>query len=347
MPDYHYALMEEIERFAAECGRKLSLETIYLGGGTPSSWPDDLLLDMFGRLESIFDLKTISEITIEVNPGSVTQEQLDLWKKVGITRLSTGVQSLNDGVLAGLSRHQKAEDVRRFVSMADGMFNSLSVDLIIGLPGVSDAEWKQTVKEVITWPIQHVSMYFLSIHENTPLYTRLIKNELALPPEDPIVDLYYWTVEEFEKHGLRQYEISSFAREGYESQHNQVYWDRKPYKAVGVGSCSFDGMIRYQNLKNIPRYIEALSKGVDVIASCEKLTPQEIRLEKVMLGLRRMKGLALEDVLSDMAPLEKEKFLKKVDEFLKEAILFREGSRLCLAKRMFSVENEVAVKLLE
>ncbi len=347
MADYNKALIQEITNFASECGRKLPLKTIYIGGGTPSSWPDKLLLDTFDTLRDIFDFEQISEITLEVNPGSVTAQQLAVWKKAGITRLSTGVQSLNDKVLAGLSRYQKAQEVREFLGLAQEIFENISVDLIIGLPGVSDQEWRETIAEVVTWPIKHISMYFLSIHENTPLYTRLTRNELTLPAEDPIVDLYYWTVEMFEKHGLMQYEISSFARPGFQSQHNQVYWDRKPYKGFGVGACSFDGTVRYQNMKNIERYIQSCAQGADINVSSERLTTREIHLEKVMLGLRRMQGLDINDVMIDMSQVEKGRFLIKVEEFVAQSLLTRAGSRVYLAKNKFSVENEVAVKLLE
>lgn len=344
---YHEALMREIQDFAQKNPIKNPLETIYLGGGTPSTWPNDLLLDMFGTLESTFDMRQVSEITIEVNPGTVQEEQLDIWKAAGITRLSIGVQSLNDEVLKKLNRHQKAEDVFRLIDQAAGRFNSLSVDVIIGLPGVEQDEWKKMIQQIVLWPIQHISMYFLSVHENTPLYTRLIKNELRLPPQDPLVDLYHWTVDCFAKHGLEQYEISSFARPGYEAHHNQVYWERKPYKGFGIGACSFDGNIRYQNIKNVMRYMEALKQGEAVQLFKEELTPQQIRLEKVMLGLRRMKGLKVAEVTETMNQQEQEKFLTNIEVFKKAGIITGRLERIYLSKTSLAVENEVAVRLLQ
>lgn len=347
MEAYHKALMTEIELFSQQVTLNEPLETVYLGGGTPSTWPDKLLLDMFGKLESTFDMSQISEITIETNPGTVSQKQLDVWKEAGITRLSIGVQSLNDDVLKKLNRHQKASDVYQLIDWASGRFMSLSIDLIIGLPGVDDLEWRKMVERIVQWPIDHVSMYFLSIHENTPLYTRLLKNELALPEQDPIVDLYYWTVETFAKYGLEQYEISSFARKGRQAQHNQVYWERKPYKGFGIGACSFDGHIRFQNKKNIMRYMQALEQNESVEAFQERLTSQQIRLEKVMLGLRRMKGLLIDDVISDMNEDEKKRFLEKIAEFKGAKLIRGDSKRIYLEKSVLAVENEVAVRLLQ
>lgn len=346
MEQYHAALMKEIKLFGQECGRKLPLDTIYLGGGTPSTWPDKLLLDMSGTLRSTFNTQQISEMTIEANPGTVTKDQLKIWKEAGITRLSIGVQSLNDQVLKKLNRHQKAQDVYNLVDWAAGMFD-VSIDLIIGLPGVTHNEWKAMIQKIVQWPIQHISMYFLSIHENTPLYQRLKNNELQLPPEDPIVDLYYWTVDMFDKYGLQQYEISSFARVNKESQHNQVYWDRKPYKGFGIGACSFDGKVRYQNIKNMFRYMEALDKGQEVNSTSEVLIPEQVRLETVMLGLRRMKGLVITEAVDGMSPEQKERFFARVDLLEKKEMLKQDAQRIYLAKTVLAVENEVAIKLLQ
>ena len=346
MEQYHNALTTEIKQFM-QGKDKLKLSTIYFGGGTPSTYPNNLLLDMFGTLENTCDLSELQEVTLEVNPGTVNQDQLKVWQQVGINRLSIGVQSLNDQALARLGRYQKASDVYKLLSWVEGKFPLLSVDIIIGLPGVTVEEWKKMIHEIVAWPIVHVSMYFLAVHETTPLFRRLQQNELRLPPEDPIVDLYYWTVQTFEKHGIMQYEVSSFARKGCESKHNQVYWDRKPYKGFGVGACSFDGKDRTQTLKNMDRYMRAVERGHSVTAFTETLEHEQIVLEKVMLGLRRVKGLDLKDLYNTMSLEEQERFKEKMSEFEQKDIVTQNGDRLFLNKKMFSVENEVAVKLLE
>lgn len=347
MKVYHEALKKEISAFKPKNAEKLDLKTIYIGGGTPSTWPNDLLLDMFGTLESTYNLKSISEITLEVNPGTVEKNQIPVWQQAGITRLSIGVQSLNDQVLKELNRHQKKSDVYQLLKWTQGKFNSISVDVIIGMPGVSEAEWKGMIQEIVTWPIQHISMYFLSIHENTPLYTRLMKNELKLPPQDPVVDLYYWTVEQFEKYGLYQYEISSFARKGYESQHNQVYWVHKPYKGFGIGACSFDGTHRFQNQKNVMRYMQLMEKNESVNASTEQVTQEQKKLEVVMLGLRQMKGLSIEAALSFMTKSEQSRFLHNVKDFELKGLITTDSKRIYLNKSVLAVENEVALRLLK
>ncbi len=345
MDQYHQALNRELIEYGKRFDARQPLSTIYIGGGTPSTWPDKLLLDTFGILEGMFDFKTISEITIEANPGTVKKEQLELWQQIGITRISLGVQSLDDAVLEKLNRHQKAEDVRRFMEWAGGKFNSLSVDLIIGLPGVSVDQWKKQVHEIMSWPIQHISMYFLSVHEGTALYFKLERNNETLPPDDEVVDLYHWTIETFARHGFLQYEVSSFAKPGFESQHNQAYWDRKPYKGIGVGAWSYDGVYRYQNEKQLMRYIEAYSKGDSAVCYKEHLTADQVRFEKVMLGLRKMKGLEIAQAIEGLTQEREEEFFKRVALLQEQKFITQIDDKLFLTQAAFAVENEIAIKL--
>lgn len=346
MERYHTALMKEIETFAEKQSDKLILETIYIGGGTPSTWPEHLLLDMSGRIREQFDMNSIQEMSIEINPGTVTKEKLELFKEIGFNRISVGIQSLDDEVLTKLNRHQKVTDVYQVVEDADGLFKTFSVDLIIGLPGVSQGSWKDMIAKIVAWPINHVSVYFLSIHENTPLYKRLERNELTLPSDDPIVDLYYWTRDEFEKNGLLQYELSSFARLGHESIHNQVYWDHKPYKGFGIGACSFDGIRRFQNTKNVIKYMEGQERGEDPVESAEVISREQRILEEVMLGLRRRKGLSIESVMQKMDEVQQEKFVKKLALFEEEKFIRCIDGRVYLNNHVLAIENEIAVKLL-
>lgn len=180
MHDYHHALMREIGEVTTLFKERQQLDTIFLGGGTPSTYPDALLLDTFDTLRKSFIFDEASEVTIEVNPGTVRKEQYVLWKSLGINRLSIGVQSMKDQVLKNLNRHQKAADVLAVLDEARHYFQALSVDLILGLPGVSSQEWKELIKCVVSWPIVHISVYFLTVHEETPLYFKVQKRVLFL-----------------------------------------------------------------------------------------------------------------------------------------------------------------------
>ena len=345
MERYARALKKELIRFAEQQENPVPLKTIYIGGGTPSTWPDHLLLDTFDTLRRTFDMRSISEITIEANPGTVRTEQIELWQQIGITRISVGVQSLNDQVLQNLNRQQSAAQVRQLIQNLAGNFPSVSVDIIIGLPGVSEQEWKAFIEELISWPIQHVSMYFLSVHEGTPLYFRVARNQITLPPDDATVDLYYWSVKRLSEGGFEQYEVSSFARSGWASQHNQVYWERKPFKGFGIGAWSFDGIARLQNEKNIKNYMEAQEAGNDLLCSAELVTEEAARLETLMLGLRRAKGVDMMEVLQGLSEAKQELFLSRVEALEEKKLIQKEGQRIKLTPTSLALENEISAHL--
>lgn len=346
MPRYHAALCKEIKEFARKIDRKLALKTIYMGGGTPSTYPDKLLLDTSGILKDMFTITHDTEFTIEVNPGTVRVEQFALWRSIGINRMSVGVQSLNDKALHTLGRMQSVKDVYFLLEHAQHEFDNISVDLILGLPGVTDDEWKTYLREVVTWPIKHVSMYFLQVHEKTPLYFRVKSNELSLPKDAAVVDLYYWSRDLFMSHGFAQYEVSNFAQPGYESRHNTVYWEREPYKAFGLGACSFDGSLRFQNEKNLMKYLAGVEQGTEVTVFSEQLTEKQVRLEKIMLGLRRAKGVLLDTVMNGLDSNEIEQVTIQLQRLKNHKLIEEEEGYLILTTEGLIVENEVVTHLL-
>ena len=305
MEQYHNALMAEIQTFANSGSSKLALDTIFLGGGTPSTWPESLLLDTFGTLRKKFIIEDNCEITIEVNPGTVRESHLVTWKTAGINRLSVGVQGLKDSVLNNLNRKQTKDDVVWLVQRASKEFQNISIDLILGLPGVSTQEWKDLLATVVAWPITHISIYFLTVHEETALYFRVKRHEIKLLEDDAMVELYQWTIQFLKEHGIEQYEVSNFAKKGFRSAHNSIYWDRKPYKGLGLGACSFDGHSRFANQKNLMKYMAAIEAGQDITVFTEDLTDQQIMLERTMLGLRRAEGISLHDLLQGLSPEQK------------------------------------------
>lgn len=345
MQQYHTALKKEIISYASQTTVKQELDTIFIGGGTPSTWPDDLLLDMSGTLEDVFVLNDKTEITIEVNPGTVRIEQLAVWKQAGINRLSIGVQSLKDSVLSNLNRKQSNTDVFWVLEQASKVFDNISVDLILGLPGVSEQEWQDLIVQAVTWPIKHISVYFLTVHEETPLYFRVKKNELNLHTDDHMIDLYVWTVNYLGEHGFKQYEISNFSKEGNRSRHNSIYWERKPYKGFGLGACSFDGNSRFQNQKNLMKYMHAINSDQDHLQFRETLTPAQVHLEKVMLGLRKSEGIAIDTILENVTAEQKTSLLETVHYLQESKFVQKRNDRIILTPAGLGVQNDIAARL--
>ncbi len=345
MQQYHESLCKEIQDFKLLFDASKPLRTLYIGGGTPSTYPLALLPEMFATLRSVISFDKNTEVTFEVNPGTVADGALELWKELGINRLSIGVQSLKDTVLQGLNRHQTKIDVINLLQKTESIFENVSVDFIVGLPGVSPEEWKAMILEAMSWPITHISVYFLMVHEKTPLYFKIKQNSVVLPPDDEIIDLYYWTVDILEQYGFHRYELSNFAKKGFESQHNQAYWERKGYKGFGLGACSFNGQFRFQNNKNLRNYFEAVQQGQGLIYESEEITLKQVSVEKIMLSLRQAKGVDVENVLQDFSPEQQQYFKEKADWLEEQGLVKQEGGRLFLTPRGFVVENEVAVNL--
>ncbi|MEX0849464.1 MAG: radical SAM family heme chaperone HemW [Candidatus Dependentiae bacterium] len=342
---YHDALCKELLMYGDSCNQRPQLETIYFGGGTPSTYPDDLLLDTFGILEKVSNFNEKTEITFEVNPGTATAKQLALWKDMGINRLSIGVQSLNEQVLKNVNRLQTNEDVCTVLELAKDRFENVSVDFILGLPGVTDDEWKEQLRKVVQWPIKHVSVYFLMVHEFTPLYYRVQKKSVQLPSDSRLADLYCWTVDFLQDHGIEQYEVSSFAKPGFQSRHNKAYWDRKPYKGFGVGAWSFDENKRYRNKKNLMLYMKGIGKGEDLIEFSETLTDDQAALEHFMLGFRQVKGVSRDFYFTHIPSQKHMEAHKLISDLCSRELLKEENGRLKLTVRGLAVEQEIITQL--
>ncbi len=344
MEQYHEVLTKEINSYLDEHGT-VPLKTVFIGGGTPSTYPPELMDQTISLLRDRCGFEDDCEISIEVNPGTVNKEKLLAWKEIGINRLSIGVQSLNDEVLRKLNRHQKADDVYWLIENASTLFDNLSVDLIVGLPGVGPDEWKAMIKKVVTWPINHVSMYFLTVHQDTQLYFGIKSKKVTLPADDEVVDLYYWTIDEFAQAGLEQYEISNFSRAGWYSRHNSMYWQRVPYKGFGMGACSFDGNKRTKNNTNLLKYLDEIGHTGKSIIFEEALTDKQIWLEQLMLGLRQRKGLQIATILEPLSTKKREEFSSKADELLAARLVSETDGILKLTPKGLSVANEVIVRL--
>lgn len=345
MERYHNALIAEIKAYGRQLSVKPTLETIFIGGGTPSTYPPHLLLDMLGTLKSVCSYNALTEITIEVNPGTVDSTKLLAWQQAGINRLSIGVQSLNDTVLKKLNRHQTSADVLSLITQASTMFDVLSIDLILGLPGISHDEWKQLINTIVQWPIKHCSVYFLTVHENTPLYFAVKQHKILLDSDDGMVDLYDWTVAKLREHGFMQYELSNFARDAFECKHNRVYWEHKPYKAFGLGACSFDGTSRFQNTKNLLNYLQFCEQEQDPNDFFEQLTHEQLLLEARMLQLRQAKGVQIQALMESLSLSRQAELMQTIALLCREQYLTQEQDRIALTVKGFAVANEITLKL--
>lgn len=287
MDDYQRALLTQMEQSAGQA-RQYQISTIYIGGGTPSWYGDKRLAEILLLLRKKFHWGRNVEVTVEVNPDSAEEKGLRRLRRVGVNRLSLGMQSAQDTELAAVGRPHTFAQVKQAVQMARRVgIKNLSLDLIFGLPGQTPESWQDTVEQALALDPEHVSCYGLMVEEDTPLALR-VEQGLSLPDDDQQAELYLWTVRRLREEGYRQYEVSNFARPNCQSRHNLRYWMGRPYLGFGVAAHSdFDGC-RFATVRNLEDYLKG---GKTPLAQWEQIPIRERGAEYLMLRLRTTVGI--------------------------------------------------------
>ncbi|MFL6248066.1 MAG: radical SAM family heme chaperone HemW [Thermoanaerobaculia bacterium] len=287
--EYTSALVREIAAAA-----RAEVDSIYLGGGTPSRMSVANLARIFEAIRARFDIVQDAEISMEANPEDVTPAAVDEWRALGVNRLSIGVQSFHEQELSAISRvhdRQRALDALR-AAVAGGVRTNL--DLMLGLPHQTAESFRATLDTAIELGAGHLSLYMLDLEEKTPLQVQVARGRVSLPEEDLVADLYIEAIEHLAERGLAQYEISNFARSGEECRHNLRYWTRGEYHGFGLAAHSFLGGERFANTRDIRRYIDTAPHARDF---SEQLGEGEVRRETIFLQLRQTNGMCYEELV--------------------------------------------------
>lgn len=320
-----------LERLLEEIGGhewRWTPETVYLGGGTPGSMPAEALRAALALVPG----RPWKEATLEAAPGAVDADAVRAWADCGINRASLGVQSFVEEELRRTGRKHTAEGVERDVALLRGAgLANINVDLIAGLPAQTEAGWRASLAWIERLEPPHVSVYMLEVDEDSRLGRELLSGggrfgAGAVPAEEKIADFYEMAVEFLEKRGWRRYEISNFARPGYESLHNLKYWRMEEYAGFGADAHSFDGEWRVANTDDVRGYAERGPQTQRVRADTAS--------ERYLTGLRLMEGV-------DLRPEDEARFREAVERFVREGLLEREGARLRLTRRGVMLSNEV------
>lgn len=274
-------------------GRSLLLkdktfDTVYFGGGTPSYVEPKYIYGTLKQIYSCFNVSNNAEITLEVNPGTITEEKLKVYKNAGINRFSIGLQSANDKTLYDVNRIHTAIDFENAVKLLNGY--NLSVDVMLGLPNETVNDVENTLKLATKYDsVKHVSVYALKAEEGTPMFTRYLNGELL--SDDEVAELYDFSVNYLKSKGFYRYEVSNFSKDGYRSKHNQNYWKRGEYIGVGVGASSFIDERRFTNTESIDEYVHAILNGKVAEVFSENVSVEDAKSEFAMLALRTSDGL--------------------------------------------------------
>ena len=287
---YMACLYKELKMRGEEL-KDYQFETVYFGGGTPSYVPPKLILGAMNQIKKCFRLTKDAEITLELNPGTISEEKIKTYLEAGINRFSIGLQTAIDAQLEDLGRIHNARDYVYATQLLAGQ--NFSTDVMLGLKNQTKEDVKKTIELAVACGSKHISMYALTVEDGTPIYTDYINGDL--PDADEVAELYEYGYKLLQEKGLARYEISNFAIPGYESRHNLNYWKRGEYVGVGVSASSFMGGRRLTNTFDLDEYMKCVISGFFPVVDSEEVEEKDAKFEYVMLALRTAKGLSLTD----------------------------------------------------
>ncbi len=336
---YFAALKKEIEFYAAKYNKEI--ETIYIGGGTPSVVEYFYYSDLFSFLKNLIFISKNAEITMEINPGTVNQEYLKNIKNLGVNRLSIGIQSFDDEILSKINRiHSGKEAIETIKTAQKAGFENISIDLIYGLPEQDLINWQKTLKQALSLDITHISTYGLKIEKNTEFSRCKPKN---LPDDEMQNQMYLKTIEILEENGFTQYEISNFSKKGRESKHNLCYWKNQEYFGFGVSAHGYLNGTRYSNTENLEKYLANPIKNV----SENKISEQEKIEEAIFLGLRLREGLNTAEFEKTYGINLYQKYSKIIEKYISYSFMTYENNNLKLTLQGILLSNTIFADFIE
>jgi len=342
--EYNNALKTEIEFFAEKYSSHY-VDTIFLGGGTPSLLNSEIIQDILSKIYSSFNVKTECEITLETNPGTVDLNKLKLFKSMGINRISIGVQTFNDDELKFLTRiHDKQTAISTIKNAAEAGFENINLDLIFNLPKQTKKIWEENLLLAVQLPVKHISAYSLILERGTILSKMVLDGKVELQDDDYDADLYEFTIKFLTENGFQQYEVSNFCKKGFECKHNLNYWKHKNYLGFGPSAHSFFENERWWNLSSLKMYIESIKSRQNAIRNKEKLDTNQLREEFVMLALRS-NGLDLDEYKRKFAT----DFFASNEQYLSQLMhleyLIQEKNIIKLTRKGYPICDEILLKL--
>ena len=356
---YVMALQKEIRNYQSKEFETYQIGTIFMGGGTPSILTGREIEGIFQVLQGNFSMAKDVEISIEVNPGTVTKEKVKAWKDVGFNRLSLGLQSANDNELKTLGRgHTFQQFQETYTMVREAGFSNINIDLISGIPGQTLDGYRKTLKEVAVCNPEHISSYSLIIEEETPfgklygekegLECSENKKVLSLPSEDVDWAMYQQTEALLTSLGYRRYEISNYAKEGFACRHNRGYWEREEYLGIGLGAASLLKDIRLRNVEEMTTYLERIRQGESVRADTqtEILSMKEQMNEFLFLGLRQIRGVSKTRFQDCFGKNMLEVYEQQLAKLKMAGLLVEEADNVRLTKQGIDFSNQVFVEFI-
>ncbi|MDR1765827.1 MAG: radical SAM family heme chaperone HemW [Lachnospiraceae bacterium] len=338
-------LVSEI-KCAGELYSDWRVATVYIGGGTPSILPPGAIAKLLYAVKTSFVMQTDAEITMEANPGVMGPEHLQAYRKAGVNRLSMGLQSTDDWELKQLGRlHTYEGFLNCYQSVKEAGFDNVNVDLMFGLPGQTLLTWKNTLKRLALLRPEHLSVYGLSLEEGTQFHAIYTQYPHLLPGEDEERAMYWMAHDYLQEHGYERYEISNFARKGYQCRHNLGYWTDVPYLGLGLGAASYMEGCRWHNIKDLDRYLEITNIG-ELREDSEPLDEHAHMEEFMFLGLRLDRGVSGYEFLLKFGKNMWDVYGEAIKELEKEELVEIHSPDMRLTRKGVDVSNYVFEKFL-
>ncbi len=345
MDDYQKALLKHIAE-TAPLAKKQVVNSVYIGGGTPTWYGERRLRELLSAVKKRFNVARDAEITLEANPDSADYKTLVRLRRAGVNRLSLGMQSSNDDELEAVGRPHKFYQVKEAVAAArKAKIKNLNLDLIYGLPGQTPEHWIQTVEDALALEPEHLSCYGLTVEEGTPLAKRVAEG-LVLPDDDQLADRYLWTVDRLAEAGYEQYEVSNFAKPGYQSRHNLKYWMGEPYVGLGAAAHSDFGGCRYSFVRDLDGYIRGVLEGGKLLDEMDRIPQRERGNEYLMLRMRTTHGIEEWEYRREYY-MNFDPIAAKLSEYEQKGWATRSGRRWHFTPEGFLLSNRLIGELLE
>lgn len=344
--DYLLALSAETQMLAEKFGQPL-VETIYLGGGTPTCLSGQALGQIIDDIYNNFPITKDVEISCEVNPGTSSKLDLTLLKKAGVNRLSIGVQSFNDEKLDYLGRiHDRQQIYTTYATAREVGFNNLNLDLIFAIPDQTVSDWQDSLEAALSLKPEHLSLYNLKLEEGTPFYEDYLQGRLQPVREEIDLLMYKKAISLLQRSGYEHYEISNFARPGFSSRHNLRYWHYRPFLALGPGAHGFAGKLRYANTVHLEKYQSLIKSRALPWEEVLHLTQKDLMAEFLIMGLRVLEGISLLEFRKRFDLCLMAVYKTPVEKLLDLGLVKLADERLALTERGIFLGNEVFVEFL-
>lgn len=343
---YISALEQEMKLYKDEVKDK-EIDSIFIGGGTPTVLNGDEIKTLFKKINENFKIKEDAEITMECNPGTIDEKKLLAMKESGVNRLSIGLQAVQNHHLKYIGRiHTYEEFEKNYIEAKNIGFNNINIDLMYALPNQTVEDWKETLEKIVKLNPEHISAYSLILEENTELFDMFNRKEFRLLDEDTDIEMYEYTINYLKLHGYNQYEISNYAKTGYECNHNILYWKCENYIGIGTSSAGYLNNIRYNNICEIDKYEEAVLNNKKPIEFEEFTSEKDEIEEKIFLGLRMNEGIKFIDFEEKYNLNFEDKYKEQIEKLTKMNLIEVDNQGMRLTQKGREISNSVFVEFM-